>query len=101
MPSEDLQAWLRIGVVRGFEAQPVDAHLPEKDLHEANQTAKREAKVGNHAFHLVELGEMRVVDGFVAEDAVDGEIACGPRLGGKFVKHVGGNGGGVGAEHQL
>ena len=86
--AENLQARLRIGVVCGLEAQPVDAHLGEEDFHEADQSAKREAKVGNDAFDLVELGQMRGVHALVAEDTVDGEVASGARVGGELVKHI-------------
>jgi len=40
------------------------------------RTAEGETKICDYAFDLVEFGEMGSVDGFVAEDAVDGEVAC-------------------------
>ena len=98
--TKDLERGLSVGVIRRLEAQPMDPHLRIKDLHEANQVAEREAKVSNDALDLVELGEMRGVDGLVAEDAVDGEVARGPRVGGELVEHVDGGGGRVGAEDE-
>ena len=41
------------------------------------------------------------VDAFVAEDAIDGEVARGTWVRGKFVKHVGGDGGGVCSEDEF
>lgn len=82
MEAENLHARLRVGIVRGLEAQLVDAHLGEEDLHEADEPAEGEAEVGDDALDLVELGQMGGVDGLVAEDAVDGEVARRPRVGG-------------------
>ena len=41
------------------------------------------------------------VDAFIAEDAIDGEVARGTRVRGKFVKHIGGDGGGVRSENEF
>ena len=97
---KDLQARLRVRIVRRLETQLVDAHLRVKDLHEANQPAQRQAPVRNDAFDLVKLGQMRRVDRLVAEDAVDGEVARSLGVGGELVEHGGRGGGGVGAEHE-
>src|SRR5690606_17858723 len=70
--TENLHRRLSVRVVRGLEAQVVYAHLGEEGAHEANQIAKREIPVGNNALNLVELSEMGGVNGFVAEDTVDG-----------------------------
>ena len=43
---------------------------------------------------------MRGVDALVAEDAVDGEVARGARVGGQAVQHVDRGGGGVGAQDE-
>ena len=51
--------------------------------------------VNNKALDLMELGQMSGVEGFVAEDSIDGEIlhgleaACPFCLLGKFVQHLG------------
>lgn len=73
--AEYFQGRLRVGVVGGLEAEPMDAHLREEDFHEADEAAEGEAVVGDHAFDLVEFREVGGVDGFVAEDPVDGEVA--------------------------
>jgi hypothetical protein len=75
--SEDFHRRLSVRVVSGFEAQARDTHAGEEVLEEALEAAERQTKVCDDAFDLVELGEMGGVDGFVAEDAVDGEVACG------------------------
>ncbi len=43
---------------------------------------------------------MRRVDGFVAEDSVDAEVAGGTGVEGEFVQHVGRDCGCVGAEDE-
>ena len=101
MEAEDLQTRFRVRVVGGFEAQALDAHFGEEDLHEADEAAEREAVVGDDAFDLVELGEVGGVDAFVAEDAVDGEVARGFGGRGELVEHVGRDGGGVGSEDEF
>lgn len=83
-----LQARLRIGVVRRLESEPVDPHFREEDLHEADQASEGEPEVSDDAFDLVELGQMRSVDAFVAEHAVDGEVPRRARVSSKFVEHV-------------
>jgi hypothetical protein len=75
--SENLHRRLGVRVVGGFEAQARDTHTAEEVFEEALQTAERETEICNDTFDLVELGEMGGVDGFVAEDAVDGEVAGG------------------------
>ena len=89
MEAEDLHARFRIGIVSGLEAQVADTHFREEDLHEADEAAQSQAVIGNDAFDLVELGEVGGVDGLVAEDAVDGEVARGAGIGGEFVEDVG------------
>jgi hypothetical protein len=76
MVAEDLHRWLRVRVVGGFEAQVRDSHVSEEVFKEALEATECEAKVCNHAFNLVELGEMRRINSFVTEDTVDGEVAC-------------------------
>jgi hypothetical protein len=78
--SEDLHRRLGVGVVGRFEAQARDTHVGEEVFEEALEPAKRETEVSDDAFDLMELGEMGGVDGFVAEDAVDGEVAGGARI---------------------
>ncbi len=41
------------------------------------------------------------IDTFVAEDSIDREIACGAWVRSKFVKHIGGDGGGVRSEDEF
>lgn len=41
------------------------------------------------------------VDAFVAEDAIDGEVARGTWVRSEFVEHVGGDGGGVRSEDKF
>ena len=41
------------------------------------------------------------VDAFVAEDAIDGEVARGTWVRSKLVKHIGGDGGGVSSEDEF
>lgn len=41
------------------------------------------------------------VDAFVAEDSIDGEVARGMWVRGKFMKHISGNGGGVRSEDEF
>ena len=89
MEAKDLHARFRIGIIRRLEAQIADAHFRKEDFHEADEAAQRQAVVRNDAFDLVELGEVGGVDGLVAEDAVDGEVARGAGVGGEFVEDVG------------
>ncbi len=88
MEAVNLQARFRIGIIGRLEAKLVYPHLRKEDFHEADQAAEGEAEVGDDAFDLVELGEVGRVDGFVAEDAVDGEVAGRVRVRGEFVQHV-------------
>ena len=89
MEAKDLHARFRIGIVRGFEAQIADTHFCEEDFHEADEAAQGQAVIRNDAFDLVELGEVGGVDGLVAEDAVDREVARRAGIGGEFVEDVG------------
>lgn len=82
MEAENLHTRLRVRIISGLEAQLMDAHLGEEHLHEAYETAEGEAEVGDDALDLVELGQMGGVDGLIAKDAVDGEVARRPRVGG-------------------
>ncbi len=41
------------------------------------------------------------IDAFVAEDSIDREIACGAWVRSKFVKHIGGDGGGMSSENEF
>lgn len=107
--AEDFHRGFGVGVVCGFEAQAGYAHCAEEVFEEAleacgeglvlggfprrtswggqgRRTSEGEAKVGNDTFDLVEFGEMGGVDGFVAEHAVDGEVACGAGVFGETVQ---------------
>lgn len=98
--AEDFHAGLGVRVIRGFEAQVFDSHVAEEVFEEALEAAEGEAKVGDDAFDLVEFSEVGCVDGFVAEDAVDGEVAGGAGVGGEAVEGPGGYRGGVRAEDE-
>ena len=100
MVGEDFERRFRVWVISRFESQIADAHFLEEDFHEADETPQSEVVVCNDAFDLVEFCEVGGVDGFVAEDAVDGEVACGMGVLGKVVEHGGRDGGGVGAEEE-
>ena len=100
MIGEDFERRFRIWIISRFEPQIADAHFFEEDFHEADETAQREVVVCDDAFDLVEFGEVGGVYGFVAEDAVDGEVACRVGIVGEVVEHGGGDGGGVGAEKE-
>ena len=89
MEAKYLHAGFRVGIVSGFEAQIVDTHFREEDFHEADESAQSQAVIRNDAFDLVEFGEVRGVDGLVAEDAVYGEVARGAGISGEFVEDVG------------
>ena len=82
METEDLKGRFSVGVIGGLEAELVDPHLREEDFHEADQPSEREVVVRDHAFDLVEFGEVGGVDSFVAEDSVDGEVAGGAGVSG-------------------
>lgn len=99
--AEDLHARLGVGVVGGLESQAVDAHFCEKDFHEAYESSEGQAVVCYDTFDLVELGEMCSVDAFIAEDAIDREVARRTWVRGKFVKHVGGDCSGVCSEDEF
>ncbi len=99
--AKDLQAGFRVRIVGGLETQAVDPHFGEEDFHEADESSQGQAVVGYDTFDLVEFGEMGSIDAFVAEDAIDGEVACWMWVRGEFVKHVSGNGGGVGPKHKF
>lgn len=87
--SENLHTRFRIRVVSGFEFEFCDSHFCEEDFHEADEATEGEVVVCDDAFDLVEFGQMGGVDGFVAEDAVDGEVAGGAGGGGETVEHGG------------
>ena len=58
----------------------MNAQLRKEILQEPHSIAEAQVVFRNHALDLVELGKMRCIDGFVAEDAVDGEVLCGARV---------------------
>ena len=99
--TEDLQAGFCVGVVGRLETQAVDAHFGEEDFHEAYKSSQGQTIVCYDTFDLVEFSEMCGVDAFVAEDPIDREIARGTWVRSKFMKHVGGNGGGVRSEDEF
>lgn len=88
MKTENLQAGLRVRVIRWLEPELVDSHLGKEDLHESNQSPEREAEIRNYPFYLMEFGQMSCVDAFVAENSVNGKVPGRPRVGCQFVKHV-------------
>jgi len=71
MVAKNFHGWLGVGVVGRFPANFLDAHLLEKNVHEADEVTKREVAVSNDALDLVELCEMGGIDAFVPEDAID------------------------------
>ena len=89
MEAKDLHARFRVGVVGRLETQAVDAHFGEEDFHEADEPSQGQAVVCYDTFDLVEFSQMCSVDAFVAEDAVDGEVARWTRVCGEFVEHIG------------
>lgn len=104
MVSKDLHTRLRVRVIRGFKAEVLDAQFREEIFQEPHEPAEREAEVGNDTLDLVELGQMGGIDGLVAEDTVDGEVAARLDLAAvlgchasKSVENPGRDGGGVGA----
>ena len=46
----------------------------EESGNDAKEVAERQVAVGNQALHLIELGEVRGVQGLVAEHAVNREV---------------------------
>ena len=100
MKAKNLHTRFRIRIICRLEAQFMNPHFRKKYLHEADEATKSEAIIGDDAFDLVEFREMSGVDGFVAKDAVDGEVADGVGFGGEGVEHGRGDGGGVGAEDE-
>lgn len=74
--TENLHRWLCVWVVCWLEAEVGDAHLAEEDFHEADQTTQGQPVVCDDTFDLVEFSQMRLIDGFVTEDTIDGEVAC-------------------------
>ena len=99
---EDLHAGLRVGVVRGLEAQLLEAEAREEGVQRADEVAEREAAVAHEALDLVKLREVRAVDGLVAEDAVDGEELGGPEAAlRELVEHARGHCRGVCAQKVL
>jgi hypothetical protein len=88
MEPEDLQTWLCVRVIGWLEAQVVDAHLLEEDFHKANQAAKRESIIGDHALNLVEFSKMSLIDSLISKDPINGEVASWTRIKGELVKHV-------------
>ena len=87
MKPKYLHARFGIWVIGRLEAELVDSHFGEENFHESNQPAQCEAKIRNHTFHLVEFRQMRGIDGLIAENPVDGEVARRPRVGSQFVQH--------------
>ena len=89
MIPKDFHTGLGVRVVGRFETESMDAHFRKEDFHEADEAAEREAVIRDHALDLVEFCKVCSVDAFVAEDAVDGEVAGWAGVGGKLVEHVG------------
>lgn len=108
VPRENFHTWLGIRVESRLEFDVGHTHLLEEDLHESNQITQSQVLVRDDSLDLVELGQMSGIDGFVTVNTIDREEFGGLEhssvslgLLRKAVKHVGGNGGGVGAEKKL
>ena len=67
MISEDLHTRFSVGVVSRFELQPVETETFEERVEYADEVCEPEAAVCDHAFHLVELCQMRRVQSLVTE----------------------------------
>lgn len=80
MVAEYLHARLGVRIVRGLELEPGDAELLEELVQRANEIAQREPVIGDNALDLMELGEVRRVQGLVAEHSVNTEIFHRPEL---------------------
>lgn len=80
MIAEYLHARLGVRIVRGLELEPSDAELLEELVQRANEIAQREPVIGDNALDLMELGEVRRVQGLVAEHSVNTEIFHRPEL---------------------
>lgn len=93
--TENLHGRLGVGVICRLEAQVLQTHLAEEVLEEAHQAAERKTKVGDDALNLVELGQMGSIDGLIAEDTINGEVARRSRVFGETVEDPGRNGGGM------
>ena len=71
-------------------------------IQHADEIAEREIFVANNTLDLVELGEVRAIDGFVAKHAIDGEHARGLETGLRdVVQHARAHRGGVRAKNIL
>jgi hypothetical protein len=84
--TKDFHTGLGVRVVSGLEAQVRETHVGEEVFEETHQAAEGKTKVCDDAFDLVEFGKMGCVDCFVAEDAVDGEVARRARVFGEAVE---------------
>src|SRR5467141_2517822 len=72
-----LHRGLRVGEVRRPELDPAHPELPVELCEHAHQVAEVEAVAYHYALHLVELGEVLVIEALVAVDLSDAED---PRL---------------------
>ena len=79
--TEDFHRGFGVGVIGWFEAEVGNAEFGEEAFEESHQAAESEVVISNDTFDLVEFCKMSGVDGLVAEDAVDGEVAARARVG--------------------
>lgn len=74
MVAEHLHAGLGVGVVSRFETQLSDAQLGEELPQDAHEVAQGEAVISHNALDLVELSQVRGIQGLVPEHTIDGEV---------------------------
>lgn len=74
MVAKHLHAGLCVWVVGWLEAELCDTQLGEELPQNAHEVAQGEAVICHHTLDLVELSQVRGVQGLIPEYAVDGEV---------------------------
>ena len=103
MEAENFKRWLSIGVVSWLVLQVLDANLSEESLHDSEKMMKTDALIDNDALDLMELSQMRGIEGLISEDAINGEVLHGLELFllGLLEKHLRANSRGMRSEDVL
>ena len=71
MESKDFERGLGVRVIGRLKLEILNSDPVKEGLHDAQEMFQADVLVNNHAFDLVELGQVSCVEGFVAEHAID------------------------------
>lgn len=77
MEAEYLHARFGVGIVCWLELKLIDAEFLEEFVERTDQIAESEIVIGDYAFDLMKLGEMRSIERLVTEYTIDAEVPYG------------------------